>query len=69
MDTNPILKAYRNIPTMSMDEPEKKNSKGLLSRSDSSSNKSKMSNKNDLTERVARYVNDIRNYNVKDKNA
>lgn len=69
MDTNPILKAYRNIPTMSMDEPEKKSSKGLLSRSDSSSNKSKMSNKNDLTERVARYVNDIRNYNVKDKNA
>tara|TARA_R100000900_G_scaffold52352_1_gene41836 strand:- start:737 stop:946 length:210 start_codon:yes stop_codon:yes gene_type:complete len=69
MDTNPILKAYRNIPSMNMNEPEKKNSKGLLSRSDNTSNKNKMNNKNDLTERVARYVNDIRNYNVKDNNA
>jgi len=41
----------------------------LLSRNDNTSNKSKMNNKNDLTERVARYVNDIRNYNVKDNNA
>ena len=69
MDTNTILKAYRNIPTMSMDEPEKKSSKGLLSRSNNTSNKNKMNNKNDLTERVARYVNDIRNYNVKDSDA
>ena len=69
METNPILKAYRNIPTMSMDEPEKKSNKGLLSRSNSTSKKNNMNGKNELTERVARYVNDIRNYNVKDSDA
>ena len=69
MDTNPVLKAYRNLPKIDTSKPNKKNSKGLLSRNEMSTNKDKADNKNDISQRVARYVDNIRNFNVKDDNA
>ncbi len=44
------------IPSMNMNEPEKKSSKGLLSRNDNTSNKSKMNNKNDQNQWSVRSI-------------
>ena len=69
MNINPVIKAYRNLPKIDSDKPSKQSSKGLLSRNEMPTNKNKANNKNDISLRVARYVDNIRNFNVKDDNA
>jgi|TARA_R110000744_G_C19178005_1_gene542413 hypothetical protein len=67
MDTNPAIKMYRKMLAMNEkgQEPTKETSGGLLSRSDKKvKSKSKPDPKTEVAERVARYVNDIRNYNA-----
>ena len=69
MDTNPILKAYRNLPKVDDIKSPKTSKGGLLSRNEQINNMNKQNNKNDLSLRVARYVDNIRNFNVKEDNA
>tara|TARA_R110001592_G_scaffold861_3_gene4564 strand:+ start:118 stop:321 length:204 start_codon:yes stop_codon:yes gene_type:complete len=67
MNTNPAIKMYRKIIAMNEKEkePTKEMSSGLLSRNDKKvKGKSKSDPKTEVAERVARYVNDIRNYNA-----
>ena len=63
MNTNPLLKAYRGIKTESIQEPVNNKSKGLLSRNKPVNKNNSKNSKNELSDRMARYVNDIRNYN------
>tara|TARA_R110000822_G_scaffold90739_2_gene209581 strand:+ start:900 stop:1094 length:195 start_codon:yes stop_codon:yes gene_type:complete len=63
MNTNPLLKAYRGIKTESIQEPVNNKSKGLVSRNKPVNKNNSKNSKNELSDRMARYVNDIRNYN------
>jgi hypothetical protein len=63
MNTNPLLKAYRGIKIESVQEPVNNKSKGLLARNKPVSKNNNKGSKNELSDRMARYVNDIRNYN------
>lgn len=63
MNTNPLLKAYRGIKIESVQEPVNNKSKGLLARNKPVSKNNSKGSKNELSDRMARYVNDIRNYN------
>jgi hypothetical protein len=63
MNTNPLLKAYRGIKTESIQEPVNNKSKGLLARNKPVNKNNSKNSKNELSDRMARYVNDIRNYN------
>ena len=64
MDTNPAIRMYRNIPKDVTEQPEKKKSGGLLTRNGTKKMSDKPDSKSDVAMRVARYVNDIRNYNA-----
>ena len=64
MDTNPAIRMYRNIPKDVTEQPEKKKSGGLLTRNGTKKMSGKPDSKSDIAMRVARYVNDIRNYNA-----
>jgi len=66
LDNNPALKVYRSISNDKDTQPTKEMSGGLLSRSDNkkASKVGKPDPKTEVAQRVARYVNDIRNYNA-----
>jgi hypothetical protein len=66
LDNNPALKMYRSISNDMDKQPTKEVAGGLLSRSGGkkASSVGKPNPKTDVADRVARYVNDIRNYNA-----
>ncbi len=63
LDSNPAISIYRKIQEQK-EEPKKEMSGGLLTRSNSIRRIGKADPKTDVAMRVARYVNDIRNYNA-----
>tara|TARA_R110000824_G_scaffold70320_1_gene180561 strand:+ start:304 stop:495 length:192 start_codon:yes stop_codon:yes gene_type:complete len=63
MNTNPALNAYRKIKEQK-EEPKKNKAGGLLTRSNAIKRVGKADPKEEVSMRVARYVNDIRNYNA-----
>ena len=64
LDNNPAIRMYRNIPKDTTEQPAKKKSGGLLARNGTKKMSGKPDPKSDVAMRVARYVNDIRNYNA-----
>jgi len=63
LDNNPAIGIYRKIQEQK-EEPKKDMSGGLLTRSNAIRRVGKTDPKTDVANRVARYVNDIRNYNA-----
>ena len=63
MNTNPALNAYRKIKEQK-EEPKTNKAGGLLTRSNAIKRVGKADPKEEVSMRVARYVNDIRNYNA-----
>ncbi len=63
MNTNPALNAYRKIKEQK-EEPKTNKTSGLLTRSNAIKRAGKADPKEEVSMRVARYVNDIRNYNA-----
>jgi len=63
MNTNPALNAYRKIKEQK-EEPKTNKTGGLLTRSKAIKRAGKVDPKEEVSMRVARYVNDIRNYNA-----
>jgi glucose dehydrogenase len=65
METNMALKVYKNLPNVE-NVKEDKPTGGLLSKINPPKQKKEENASTDTVMRVARYVNDIRNYNRKD---
>lgn len=63
MNTNPALNAYRKIKEQK-EEPKTNKTSGLLTRSNAIKRAGKADPKEEVSMRVARYVNNIRNYNA-----
>ena len=63
LDNNPAIGIYRKIREQK-EEPKKGMSSGLLTRSNSIRRVGKTDPKTEVANRIARYVNDIRNYNA-----
>ena len=63
LDNNPAIGIYRKIREQK-EEPKKNMSGGLLTRSNSIKRIGKIDPRTEVAMRVARYVNDIRNYNA-----
>lgn len=63
LDNNPAIGIYRKIREQK-EEPKKSMSGGLLTRSNAIRRVGKTDPKTEVAMRVARYVNDIRNYNA-----
>jgi hypothetical protein len=63
LDNNPALKVYRSIKN-NKEEPIKQVANGLASRNNKQTKAGKPDPSKDVAMRVARYVNDIRNYNA-----
>ena len=63
LDNNPAIGIYRKIREQK-EEPKKDTSGGLLTRSNAIRRVGKTDPKTEVAMRVARYVNDIRNYNA-----
>ena len=61
METNPAIAIYKKIAEMEA-EPVKENKGGLLSKTTSSMKAEKYQPSVDATMRVARYMQDIKNY-------
>ena len=59
------LKVYKNLPDIK-DVKKTKSTGGLLSKTNTPKQKKEENTSTDTVMRVARYVNDIRNYNRKD---
>ena len=63
LDNNPAIGIYRKIQEQK-EEPKKSMSGGLLTRNNSIKRAGKADPKTEVANRIARYVNDIRNYNA-----
>tara|TARA_R100001594_G_C3954908_1_gene243918 strand:- start:259 stop:462 length:204 start_codon:yes stop_codon:yes gene_type:complete len=61
METNYAINLYRNLPKIDS-QPKQKSKGGLLSKTGSSTRSKKHTPNVDVSMRVARYVDDIRNY-------
>jgi len=63
LDNNSAIGIYRKIQEQK-EEPKKNKTGGLLTRSNAIKRAGKADPKEEVSMRVARYVNDIRNYNA-----